>query len=328
MSDRQGFICAGNWIVDLVHDIGQWPNESELVRIGKQTRGVGGGAANVISALAKLDTGLPLYPMGAVGDDEHGAFVLQECRALELPTAGLVQKPGVATAHTHVMSVAGQSRTFFYQGGANDALGLEDFPTGTFAQASAQIFYLGYLTLLGELDAMSANGVTKARHVLDRASDAGLVTCVDLVSMEHARFAQIVSCAAPAIDYLIVNEIEAGFATGQSPSTDAGALQAMGADLLKMGVRQAVVLHTVERAVWVGANGDLYVVEVSPLPADQIASNLGAGDAFCAGLLFGLHERWSPNEAIDLAIQVARASLGGFTATSAIPTLATLQAEL
>ena len=61
MTDRSGIICAGNWIVDLVHDVDRWPNESELVRIGTQARGVGGGAANVITTLAKLETGLSLY---------------------------------------------------------------------------------------------------------------------------------------------------------------------------------------------------------------------------------------------------------------------------
>ena len=54
MTDRSGIICAGNWIVDLVHDVDRWPNESELVRIGTQARGVGGGAANVITTLASL----------------------------------------------------------------------------------------------------------------------------------------------------------------------------------------------------------------------------------------------------------------------------------
>ena len=66
MTDRSGIICAGNWIVDLIHDLDRWPNESELVRIGTQARGVGGGPANVITTLAKLETGLPLYPMGCL----------------------------------------------------------------------------------------------------------------------------------------------------------------------------------------------------------------------------------------------------------------------
>jgi sugar/nucleoside kinase (ribokinase family) len=321
MTGRRGVICAGNWIVDLVHDIDRWPNESELVRIGQQTRGIGGGAANVLSALARLQTGLPLFPMGAVGNDEHGDFVLAECQTLGLLVAGLVQKPGIATAHTHVMSVAGQSRTFFYQGGANDVLGLDDFPKGTFTDTKARIFYLGYLTLLGELDVRDAGGATNAAKVLERAKAAGLTTCVDLVSMHHPQFRQIVQSAAPSIDYLVANEIEAGFATGHTPSTQAEAMKNMAAAVLDMGVRKAVVLHSVERSVWVGGDGQASVVDINPVPAEQIASNLGAGDAFCAGLIYAVHEGMAPMDALGLANATARASLSGMTATGAIPPL-------
>lgn len=325
MTERSGFICAGNWIVDLVHDIDRWPNESELCRIGAQTRGIGGGAANVIAALAKLETGLPLFPMGAIGDDEPGGYIVEECRRMGLPTTGLAVKPGIATAHTHVMSVAGQSRTFFYQGGANDALSAGDFPSGTFAETSARMFYLGYLTLLGELDEIAGDGRTNAALVLERASRAGLTTCVDLVSIHHPRFEEIVASAAPYIDYLVLNEIEAAHATGKSAgNTSADALLFMARDLLALGVRRSVVIHCVERIVWVGADGTERVIDVEPLPAKEIASNLGAGDAFCAGLIYGIHEGWEPERSIRMATATAKASLRGLTATSAIPPLSKL----
>ena len=326
MTDRSGVICAGNWIVDLVHDIDHWPDESNLTRIHAQARGVGGGAANVISALSRLRTGLPLWPMGAVGNDDYGAFIQSECRALGLPTDQLRTKHGVATAHTHVMSVAGQSRTFFYQGGANDELSAEDFPKGTFADTPARLFYLGYLTLLGRLDTFGSEGATDASMVLARARSAGLVTCVDLVSMPHPDFSRIVTSAAPHIDYLIVNEVEAAQATGaQRPSKDAGDLTQMAQSLLAMGVCRAVVVHCEDRIIWASAGGKTLVVEVPPVPVDQIASNLGAGDAFCAGLLYGIHERWPPERAIQLAVATAKSSLKGHTATEAIPTLSDLE---
>lgn len=324
MTDRAGIICAGNWIVDLVHDVEAWPAESDLVRIRAQTRGVGGGAANVIAALAKFDTGLPLWPMGAVGDDEYGGFIRAECAALGLPGT-LAVKSGVATAHTHVMSVAGQSRTFFYQGGANDVLGADDFPHGTFRDTPARIFYLGYLTLMAEMDRLEA-GDTAASKVLARARAAGLTTCVDLVSGQTPDFEAIVAAAAPHIDYLILNEVEAARATARAPGT-AGAedLCAMGADLLAKGVACAVVIHTAEVAVWCGADGTRAQAPATALPPEDIASHLGAGDAFCAGLLFAVHEGFAPDRALQLANAAARESLRGMTATSAIPPLTELE---
>ncbi|MEM0949697.1 MAG: carbohydrate kinase family protein [Pseudomonadota bacterium] len=327
-SARGGIICAGNWIVDLVHDVEHWPEESNLVRIGDQTRGIGGGAANVISALARLETGLPLWPMGAIGDDAPGTFILEECRRLGLPTDKISVKAGVPTAHTHVMSVPGRSRTFFYQGGANDVLSASDFPEGTFAQSPARLFYLGYLSLLGDLDRIEPGAMSGAAQVLQRAQNAGLTTCVDLVSIQHPAFQEIVDSAAPFIDYLVVNEIEAARATGTEAEvgslSDAGTLAHMARFLLTLGVNKAVVVHCVDRAVWCEPDGEPVTREISRLPQDQIASNLGAGDAFCAGLIFALHEDWGASRALDLAVATARASLRGHTATAAIPPLTEL----
>ena len=59
--------------------------------------------------------------------------------------------------------------------------------------------------------------------------------------------------------------------------------------VLDLGVRKAVIIHCVERVVWMDANRDVYVIEVELVRPEEIASNLGAGDAFCAGLLYGIH---------------------------------------
>mgnify|MGYP001397137343 CR=1 FL=1 len=322
MNERSGIICAGNWIVDLVHDIDYWPDESNLARISAQSRGIGGGPANVISALARLQTGILLWPIGAVGRDDYGNFILQECRSLGLPTEHIKTKSKTATAHTHVMSVAGRSRTFFYQGGANDVISDKDFPFSTFKKSSAKIFYLGYLTLLGKLDTFDKQNITGAAKVLKRAKTAGITTCVDLVSMPHPNFQSIVAASTPYIDFLIINEIEAAQATGSIlKNSDPDKLVYMAQDLLNMGVSKAVVIHCVERIAWVDNNGLKHVFEIEPLPIEQIVSNLGAGDAFCAGLLYGLHQAWAPERCIWLAKATAKASLKGHTATESIPPL-------
>ena len=220
------------------------------------------------------------------------------------------------------MSVAGQSRTFFYQGGANDTLNINDFPEGTFKATSARIFYLGYLTLLRDLDQILDNNSTNAAGVLKRAQNAGLITCVDLVSIHHSEFSRIVESAAPFVDFLISNEIEAAQATGTKVDaetlTSAEMLIEMAQGMLDLGVRKAVIIHCVERVVWVEANRDTFVIEIEPLRPEEIASNLGAGDAFCAGLLYGIHENRGPERAIQLGKAAAQASLKGLTATSAI----------
>jgi len=326
MTPRTGIICAGNWIVDVVHEIDQWPRESGLVRIRSQSVDIGGGAANVIAALTKLDTGLQLWPMGAVGQDDYGRLVLGRCDAMGLNTSAIKIDPTTQTAHTHVMSVPGQSRTFFYQGGANDKLCEGDFKGMLLGKCSARIFYLGYLMLLGALDCMDDNGETGATRVLAKARAAGMLTCVDLVSIAHPEFPVSVQSALPQIDCLILNEIEAAYATGHALSPEGDipseeALKGRARQLVERGVRQAVILHTPQNSLWVGADGSECSVRTVPLPSAAIVSPLGAGDAFCAGLLYAIHEGWTAHKCLALANATARASLCGTTASEAIPSL-------
>jgi sugar/nucleoside kinase (ribokinase family) len=330
---REGIICAGNWIVDLVHEIAHWPSESDLVRINSQDMGVGGGAANVVTALTKLETGLSLWPMGAIGQDDFGKFITAHCHELGLPTHLIMEKPDTATAHTHVMSVTGKSRTFFYQGGSNDMLSDQDFPPCVFETHRARIFYLGYLTLLADLDRITDDGSTPAATVLSRARAAGITTCVDLVSVDRPDFSDIIAAAIPQIDYLILNEVELARASGQTPPVAAHApdmqdMIRMATALITAGVRRAVVVHCPQTALWVGSDGQVSHVPAVPLPREHIASPLGAGDTFCAGILYALHEGWKPQRALELGHAIARASLRGITAAEAIPNLNQLTDQL
>ncbi len=330
-TQRQGIICAGNWIVDIVHVIDQWPNKSELANIIREDRGIGGGAANVISALARMQVGFPLLPFGAIGADDLGDFVVKACEALALPTTKLLRRQESPTAHTHVMSVPGDSRTFFYQGGANDSLSEADFPTGFFAGSDARIFYLGYLMLLEQLDKMEGD-TTGAAHILARARAAGMITAVDLVSASRADFSAMVRLAAPHIDYLIMNEVEACRAgdqpieAGEVPSDVK--LLAAARQVMASGIHKAIIIHCPKKAIWIGKGTEPIFLRPAPLPAEDILSPVGAGDAFCAGLLYGIHQGFDPARTLQLAHVTAVASMKGMTATQAIPTLETLLAAI
>jgi sugar/nucleoside kinase (ribokinase family) len=57
------------------------------------------------------------------------------------------------------------------------------------------------------------------------------------------------------------------------------------------------------------------------LPASAIAGTAGAGDAFCAGVLYGLHEGLSLAESLKTAVCVAAASLSDPTCTDGVKSL-------
>lgn len=317
--------CAGNWIVDIVHDIDAWPAKSDLVHIRAERTGVGGGAANVALDLAAFDAGLTLFGVGLLGRDRHADVVRAACARAGVDTRWLADTDAAPTAHTHVMSVPGDSRTFFYNPGAGDLLDEGHIPVEAIAAAGARILYLGYPNLLAAMDRLDAGGATPAARVLARARAAGMTTCVDLVSADTPRFAAVVGACLPHTDVLFLNEVEAARATGLAKAgpADRGGFSACAAALIAGGAG-AVVLHSEALSLWQAR--DAAPVWGSPEPVDpaRIASPVGAGDAFCAGAIHALRQGWPPDRALHLAHRAAAAALTGLTATDGIPPLRVL----
>ena len=322
----RGIICAGNWIVDIIHDIPTWPEKSELVVITEQSIGVGGGAANVAFNLAALGGDYPVQACGLLGQDDHGATVLELCEKAGLPTSHLRQLPDAKTAHTHVMNVTGDCRTFFYFPGANDQLDASSLPMAAISAMKPRIFYLGYLNLLPLLDAPRADGRTGAADLLAVARKCGMMTCVDLVSSQNATYSETVFGTLPEIDWLFLNEVEATRATRVQiqGETDRKNMDAAAAHLIEGGLQQGCVLHTPKLSLWKTANQTLWF-DVPQIPKSQIVSHVGAGDAFAAGVIHGLHDAWTPEKCIALGNKLAAACLRTPTATGGTPTLAHLQ---
>ncbi|MEP4433061.1 MAG: carbohydrate kinase family protein, partial [Hyphomicrobiales bacterium] len=315
-----GIVCAGNWIVDIVHSIDHWPKKNDLARISDATLGIGGGAANVTTNLAELSPDLSLFPVGCIGHDDYGRFVLEHLKRLNVGMDHLVQLPDVETAHTHVMNVVGESRTFFYAGGANDKFSQAHVDIASLARHQPKLFYLGYIMLLEQMDLLRADGRTSAAEILGQARENGMITCVDLVSAAHAEYSKIVAASAPYIDYLVLNETEAARATGIENSPDMkGSLSKAGRTLIASGVNEAVVIHIPGVAMWADANGDEFWVTAAPIAENEIISPVGAGDAFCSGILFGIHEGLGPERTMKLAHTLAAANLKVPTANGGIP---------
>lgn len=331
--ERGGIVCVGNFIVDRIHTLSYWPEQGSLAHILHQDLGVGGGAANVVTDLASFGFKGRLSVAGAVGEDRDGDYVRDRHASLGIAVTGLRTLKGHATAHTHVMNVPGQSRTFFYHGGANDLLTEHAIDPRAYAASGHRIFYLGYLMLLPALDRLDHAGSSGAARLLKAAREAGLVTCVDFVSSEDPAFAAQVAAALPHCDYVIVNETEAGRATGMTVRDEAGrllmsALEAAGQRLLDGGVARGVVIHAPELAIWLTPRQAPVVTPAFPVDPAKIVSPVGAGDAFCAAALYGLHEGWPIETTSIVAHRAAIHCLGGATATDGIPDMSLLLAEI
>jgi sugar/nucleoside kinase (ribokinase family) len=89
-----------------------------------------------------------------------------------------------------------------------------------------------------------------------------------------------------------------------------------------MGVREVVVVHFPEGAFARTRKGDDHWQSSLNLPAKYIAGTAGAGDAFCAGVLLGLHEGWDLKKCLLTGVSAAAASLSDPTCTNGMRDLA------
>jgi sugar/nucleoside kinase (ribokinase family) len=317
-SSRKGILAGGNWIIDQVKMIDVYPQREQLANIRSESQGTGGAPFNVLVDLARMKAPFPLSAAGLVGKDPLGDEILAICQEHKIDTKLLRNTSEAPTSYTDVMTELGNGRrTFFHNRGAN---ALWDARELDFWKTKARIFHLGYLLLLDALDAPDKTFGTKAARVLAEAQEAGVKTSVDVVSEDSDRFSKIVSPALKHVDYCILNEIEAGKTAGfkirqAEGKLDTVSLKHAAGALLQLGVRDVVVIHFPEGAFARTRKGEDFWQSSLNLPPRYIAGTAGAGDAFCAGVLYGLHEDWSLDRCLLTGVCAAAASLANPTCT-------------
>lgn len=324
-STRKGILAGGNWIIDQVKLVDVYPQREQLANIRSQHQGTGGSPYNVLVDLAKLGAPFPLTGAGLVGKDLLGDGILADCKAHKIDTKFLKQTADAATSYTDVVTEEGNGRrTFFHYRGANALWNGADLD---FAKTKAKIFHLGYLLLLDALDAPDAKHVTKAAKLLASAQAAGLKTSIDVVSEDGDRFGKIVLPALKAVDYCILNEVEAGKVTGfklrgADGKLDTVSVRHAAGAMLQQGVRELVVIHFPEGGFCRTRKGEDVWQSSLKLAAKHIAGTAGAGDAFCAGVLLGLHDEKPLQECLEIGVCAAAASLSDPTCTGGMKKLA------
>ena len=315
---RKGICVAGNLIVDITYPIERWPRQSELTTITDGiTRSVGGAVCNVITDLAKLDETLPLSALGVIGEDAEGEFILEQLGRHENIDLSLLGRKGT-TSFTAVMSDnRTKARTFFQYRGAN-ALFDESFID--WDRIDAEILHVGYILLLDALDQADGEYGTKMARLLAEAQSRGIRTSIDVVTESGDRFRTLVPPALRYTDYCVINELEAQQITGVLLRDEEERLypEHMEEALRKMkelGVSTWAVIHCPEGGYGLDEKNHFLTVRSLKLPEGYIKGTVGAGDAFCAGVIYGAEKGWGLAESVRLGTCAAAASLSEAGAT-------------
>ena len=95
--------------------------------------------------------------------------------------------------------------------------------------------------------------------------------------------------------------------------------------LLSLGVRDRVIIHKKELGLVVNRSGEVTAIGSFKLPEGFIKGTTGAGDAFCAGALYAIHEDKSDREILEWATTSALGALREADAVSGMKTIAELK---
>jgi sugar/nucleoside kinase (ribokinase family) len=80
-------------------------------------------------------------------------------------------------------------------------------------------------------------------------------------------------------------------------------------DMLAFGVSERVIIHCPEAGFVLNKNGEFTAVPSLKLEKGYIKGTVGAGDAFCAGCLYGIYNGMSDREILEFASGAAACNL-------------------
>ncbi|BFH62059.1 carbohydrate kinase family protein [Paenibacillus azoreducens] len=322
----------------------------KLMNIGQAVLAAGGAVANTGLALHRL--GIPVQPMGKIGDDIFGHALLSIFRNEQDSLANeMIISAGESTSYSIVLSPPATDRMFLHYTGANDTFGSEDVKAGPLADAG--LFHFGYPPLMRR---MYENGGTELISLMKRAKSAGATTSLDLAMPDPDAAAgrqdwkSILGGVLPYVDLFLPSIEELLFMLRREQYdqllqkhgnerlieyVDSELLRALSSDLLAMGAA-VVVLKLGEHGLYMRTTAvkerfrkagrycpkhDEWLARELYIPCFNVeaAGTTGAGDCAIAGFLAGFIQGLKPEQVLIGAAATGACSVERMDATSGIP---------
>ena len=312
MTDSTQLLGISNAIVDVLahvdHDflgrIGAEPGSMTLIdkdrakevynMMGPATEMSGGSVANTVAGFANLG-GSGAY-IGKVRDDQLGRIFNHDMKSLGVDVRLQKAADGAPTARSHVLITPDGQRTMQTYLGACTELGLADITEQTIGAPKAMLLE-GYVWDIAE-------GPALARKAIDIARRNGTTTVLSLsdsfcVERHRDSFESFVR---DGVDIVVADEDEISALVERYAFEDT-------LDALQHYDNLFVITRSSKGSVIVRGRDR---IEQPASRVDDIVDTTGAGDAYCAGFLFG----WANNLPLGRC-----AEYGTFCATRVIQQL-------
>jgi sugar/nucleoside kinase (ribokinase family) len=287
MAERVQLLGISNAIVDVLahvdHEflgrIGAEPGSMTLIdkerardiynMMGPATEMSGGSVANTVAGFANLG-GSAAY-IGKVRDDQLGRIFNHDMRSLGVDIRLPRADDGAPTARSHVLITGDGQRTMQTYLGACTELGVRDISADTVGAPQAMLLE-GYVWDIAE-------GPALARRAVDLARVNGTAVALSLsdsfcVERHRDSFEEFVR---DGVDIVVADEDEVNALLGTTRFDDTLVALKDYDNLFTMtrSEQGSVIVH-----------GDQTIVQ-DATAVDTVVDTTGAGDAYCAGFLYG-----------------------------------------
>jgi sugar/nucleoside kinase (ribokinase family) len=242
--------------------------------MGPATEMSGGSVANTIAGFAILG-GRAAY-IGRVRDDQLGEIFNHDMLSLGVDIRLKPSPDGAPTARSHVMITADGQRTMNTYLGACTELGVSDITPQTFGKPKA-VLIEGYVWDIAE-------GPALARKAMELAAGSRTKVALSLsdsfcVERHKESYEEAIRSG---VDIVIADEDEINVLMGTADFDDT--LEAI------RGYDNLFVMTRSEQGSVIVRAGEQHVQPATPV--ETVIDTTGAGDAYCAGFLYGwVHDK-------------------------------------
>lgn len=298
-------VVLGSVNADHVVQVPSFPRPGETLTASGYQVIAGGKGANQAVAAARL--GADVAFIACVGDDDFGLRVYKEYQALGMDISGLMIVSDMTTGVAMIQVADSGENSICIAPGANAAL--------------TPALLAPHQHLISQADILLMQLETPLETILSAATMAK--DADTLVVLNPAPAMELADELLAKVDIITPNETEAELLTGiKVDSIDSAALAA--AHLHAKGI--ATVMITLgSKGVYVSEQGQGKQIAGFSV---QVKDTTAAGDTFNAGVLTGLLQGKTLNEAIVFAHGAAAISVSRFGAQTSIPLLAEVDAFL
>jgi ribokinase len=260
------FIGIGALNLDRLYKVSSIAKGDEEIAIEETVEEPGGSAGNTIYALGKLN--LSAGFMGAVGSDAEGEKVLSSLKEVGVDTSQVVIKKNARTGLVIGLVDPAGERALYIAPGANNMLSFEDL----------DMEYLKKAVILHMTSFVDESQLIVQKKVIESLESTTKVSFAP-GSLYVKKGLKAISSIIQRSHVLFLNESEAKILTGKE-------YESASKYVIDMGCK-VVAITLKDRGCFVTDGNESEHVEAIKT---KVRDTTGAGDAFCAGFLYGLSE--------------------------------------